>query len=901
MAQSDALRYLGHYGESCALMDEAGRIFLSLGNEVGWARTRTGWLIAAHLLGRAAAALPEAERAEPILIRHQQWLRAAGLDLNRAIVCQALGHYDQALYLYDRALEFYERARQSDDSLRATAEIRAAKARANKAMLLTLRGDFQSALTLHEAAREVFVRHEQTLAVLREDQYIADVYAGRGQTTRALRLYNETFAALRQASLDVETAPVAIQMLECYLSLNRDTEALMFAKEAIARFEACGTPTEAAKARFYCALAQARLGDVPLALTLLDEATRTFAAAGLTSYLAIATLQRARLHLDEADWTATLAETERAHALFAAQGLVVRQAQTELVRARALLGLGRHAAAASLAHSAEAIARAHELLWLLHESHHILAKVAQARGEQAAALAEYRAAISSIEHTQGGLAPELRTYFLADKLQVYQDAIDHCLDLGQPEAAFDYLERAKSRAMVDYLASNLGVRLRARGAAAPALLDEFARLREEHNWFYNRLYGYGLARPADDTPSDPASETLRAAIQERETAMARLLERLALQQAAGLELLPVSPQGDALALPEIDARTVLLEYYFRPDGGAVFVRTHDGLVAVPLATTPTAIRRLLHQWQLNLDATAQALATGASLDGLGRNARGILAALYKALLQPVEPYLNGYDRLIAIPYGPTHAVPFHALHDGRRFLLEAWEVSACPSSSLLRLCRERPRSGTHDALILAHSDGGRLPQVVEEARAIAAILPGECYVEQQATRAVLQQAAPRHGILHLAAHGEARLDNPAFAHVKLADGQLNTVDVFNLPLDGALVTLSACESGRSVVAGGDELIGLSRGFLYAGAATLVQSLWRVEERSTAELMVAFYGALAAGQPKGAALRAAQLALREERGAHPYFWAPFQLIGDHGPLGGAPSSTERAPSGQRESR
>jgi CHAT domain-containing protein len=108
-------------------------------------------------------------------------------------------------------------------------------------------------------------------------------------------------------------------------------------------------------------------------------------------------------------------------------------------------------------------------------------------------------------------------------------------------------------------------------------------------------------------------------------------------------------------------------------------------------------------------------------------------------------------------------------------------------------------------------------------------------------------------------------------------------DVFNLDLRGALVTLSACETGRGVVAAGDELIGLSRGFLYAGVATLVQSLWRVEDASTAHLMERFYQALCAGRPKGAALRAAQLALLARYPDHPYCWAPFQLIGHWGPL------------------
>jgi CHAT domain-containing protein len=292
---------------------------------------------------------------------------------------------------------------------------------------------------------------------------------------------------------------------------------------------------------------------------------------------------------------------------------------------------------------------------------------------------------------------------------------------------------------------------------------------------------------------------------------------------------------------------------------------------------------------LNLATAARAVASGTSLDGLSRNARGILAALHRALLAPVAPYLAGRERVVIVPYGPAHAVPFHALYDetSGAYLIERLEVTGCPSSRLLPLCAARARqsetSAAPGALIVAYSDGGRLPAVVDEARAVAALLPGEQYLEAAATRTALIEAAPRHRVIHLAAHGEARLDNPIFAHLKLADGQLGTTDIFNLDLSGALVTLSACESGRAIVSGGDELIGLSRAFLHAGAATLVQSLWRVEDSATARLMAHFYGALRAGQDKGAALRAAQCALLAESGPHPYFWAPFQLLGDRGPL------------------
>lgn len=328
---------------------------------------------------------------------------------------------------------------------------------------------------------------------------------------------------------------------------------------------------------------------------------------------------------------------------------------------------------------------------------------------------------------------------------------------------------------------------------------------------------------------------------------------------------------------------MLLEYYLHEHGGTLFVLQDGSLSVVPLAVPAAEVRRLLYLYHLNMDAAARDVGQGRSLAGLEHNARGILHRLYAALIEPAGAYLAGCERLVVVPYGPLHAIPFHALHDGTRYLVERLEVSTCPSSTLLRLCDARPPRAGRSALVVAHSGGGALPSVLAEARAVADLLPGELRLEEQATRTAVIEGAPRHGVLHLAAHGHARLDNPAFAHVSLADGQLSTIDIFNLPLDGALVALSACETGRSAVVGGDELVGLSRGFLYAGASTLVQSLWRVEDGSTAHLMERFYRALCQGAPSGTALRQAQLAILADRGAHPFVWAPFQLVGHSGRL------------------
>lgn len=873
MALGDAYKELGRYQESVAAMDAAGDAFLACGEPVGWARTRIGWVQAFHRLGHGAEALVAVERAREILVAHASWFRAATLDLNAGIVCYELGRYEEAIARYDRALTIYE-------SLGEAGERRAAWARMNKAIVLRHLGDFAAALRLYGAARAVHVRYGDAVTARRLEHNVAGLYAAQGKYGQALYHFGAVYAAHEQAGLETGMGQAALDMAECHLHLNRHAEALALAEETVARFERCGTPTEAAKARFLCALALTGMGDITRALDLLNEAAAAFAAAGLTAHLALAALQRATLLLADGNWPVAWAEAGRARERFAERGMVVRRAQADLIAARAAIGLCDHETAAALAHAALAVGRERDVPWLAHECHHILGDVAAARGDQPGALAAYGAAVVSVERLQSSLAVEMRTHFLADKVQAYEKSIAASLRLARPAEAFAYLERMKSRALVDYLAGNLEVRPRVDEGTSGELLGTLTRLREEHHGLYRRLYGYGLAGAEGTHARD--EKTLRAAVREREREIGRVVDRLALARTEGLTT-PAREAGETFAVPTVADGTVVLEYFFREDGGMAFVVSADGLVVVPLAVRSREIVRLLAQWQLNLGATAQMVAEGRAVDALGRNARGILAALYRALVAPVAAHLAGCARLIVVPYGPTHAVPFHALYDGERHLLERVEVACVPSSAVLRLCVERPRTAGSGTLVLAHTDGGRLPGVLDEARAVAALMPGVCHTEAAATRVALMEAAPRYRVLHLAAHGEARPDNPAFAHLALADGHLTTTDVFNLRLHGALVTLSACETGRSVMAGGDELMGLSRGFLYAGAATLVQSLWRVEDSTTAALMTALYRALWAGQSKGAALRNAQRALLATHGVHPYYWAPFQLIGDAGPL------------------
>lgn len=171
-----------------------------------------------------------------------------------------------------------------------------------------------------------------------------------------------------------------------------------------------------------------------------------------------------------------------------------------------------------------------------------------------------------------------------------------------------------------------------------------------------------------------------------------------------------------------------------------------------------------------------------------------------------------------------------------------------------------------------------IERVAAEVAQLAQVLPEpETYCGENATLAAFHQSAPRSRRIHLATHARFREDNPLFSGLQFADGWLLARDLYDLALECDLATLSACDTGVACVEPGDELFGLIRGFLAAGARSVAASLWPADDAATAEAMTRFYALLSEGQSKASALRAAQRATRE-RYPHPYHWAAFVLVG-----------------------
>lgn len=247
-------------------------------------------------------------------------------------------------------------------------------------------------------------------------------------------------------------------------------------------------------------------------------------------------------------------------------------------------------------------------------------------------------------------------------------------------------------------------------------------------------------------------------------------------------------------------------------------------------------------------------------------------------------------RLVIVPHGPLHYLPFQALRDRGSYLIERNPVAMAPSISI---AAQLAASGGRVRPVLVAFGNPEvgpeyaLPGSEAEVKALVGLFPGaKAYLNADASKSRFTLSAADARLLHVAAHAEADRVDPLYSRILLANegGRQNFLEaheVLALNLDGvALVTLSACESGLGRVADGDEVLGFSRVFLAAGSSALIASLWPVADDATELLMSTLYGELAKGVDLQRAMQTAQLTVLKQPGlAHPFFWAPFDVIGN----------------------
>jgi CHAT domain-containing protein len=488
-----------------------------------------------------------------------------------------------------------------------------------------------------------------------------------------------------------------------------------------------------------------------------------------------------------------------------------------------------------------------EIYWMLLFDR---GRIAERDGNLKDAIDFYGRAVEVIERQRATIHTESsKIGFVGDKQALYARLVQALYRAGQQEKAFETVERAKSRALVDLLAAKRDFAVK--GGAKDEIKTALA---------------LNAAAEAEAIIQDASLDKGRS-----RSVQVRIRRELQGRSPELASLIAVTSQPLAELQGYLAPDESLLEYYYRNDELYAFVLTDGGLQALQLDG-----KGLMEDVQ----TFRKELEEAGSDRFLGSSRR-----LYDRLFKPIAARVDRKN-LIVVPHGALHYLPFAALHDGRDFLIDRYGIRIMPSAGAMKYLAAKRADRRGKLLVFGNPDLGDvrhdLAFAEREALAVAGANPGaRVFLRKEATVGAFVRHAGAFSQIHLATHGRFDPASPLKSALLLApeagsNGLLTADLLYTLELAADLVTLSACETGLGGIANGDDLIGLTRGFLYAGSRSIVASLWKVDDLATAQLMARFYRELDhAG--KREALRTAQLETRKTH-RHPYFWASFQLTG-----------------------
>ena len=921
-----------HQGELIAAeaqLRQAQNHWRDAGDATGYSRSLLGLTQILAMQGRYA----EAEEAARAAVTHSlatPAITGGAEDTFTVLMRRAAAHHNLATLLlyqerHSEALAEYEAIRHflttgvqtpvdpenapQDDRQRAELLSKLAHSDLNRGTALTFLDQPLAAEAALQQASTLFAQIGETVNLGRSRANLGRLYLRMGQYATALTNFENAFRDLLGptttiASATAEQLRVADELLLEYAIACLVINLLPEAGQALAHcetiFRSAAQPYELGQTRYSQGLLFLRTQQWKLAQAALTEATTLFAALQNNFWLnrtrlaqaSIAYLQQqfieARHLLD------LLLAPDAEHPQDALHWDLLGQADARLLRLRLALSEGALDVARHQARLLEKLLHGDDPItdgtphWphLQLRLYHMLGKIAYAAGDYATARHYLKTAIDQLEAQRTTLVvEEMRSAFVDDKSELYADLVQTLFTMAPNDAtmvaeAFAVIEQSRSRVLLERLLAALDESPTATPAdseestaadtIAAAERRRVTELREQLHWLYNQLMGESGHRRLGQSISRQLQMT-EAALQQIEWRHSPLLA-----QAQAVDL----PAFQQVLAPDQQA----VVYAMMNGELLAFLVDRTSVQVFRRLTTSDTLERAIAEFRFQMGRVeVDPRYVERHSARLESRLRAALQQLYQLLLAPLAAALSA-ERLLFVPVGQIHRLPLHALWDGQQYLVERAECSYAPSASLV-VFRHDGATGKafHKWAGFAIADPA-IPEARTEIDRIARHFGhATTYIEESANRQNLWQAAAASDILHLATHGLFRPDNPFFSALKMADGWVDVRELYRLPLAARLVVLSACESGVGEIAGGDEVVGLARGFLGAGhepaGRELIASLWNVHDATAADLMDHLYAHLLVGGPvrPATALRAAQRhAITKHQ--HPYYWAPFFVIG-----------------------
>ncbi len=844
------------------------------------ARLRSSWLV---FVGRSDESVPHYLEA----IRRLTGAARDGARLGLATAETRRGAFARARRLCRQVRRDARRRR--DRLLTAAADL-------NEAGALHESGDPAAAVPLYLRARRGFAAAGHALLEANAIQNLANALVLLDRWEEAEPLLEEASARLEKLGLTDRAARCRYNQGALLVAFERLGEADEMLRQVEETFRSSGDALHGSLARLDRGEALLRAGLVPEAVHALSTARRGLARGAPPIEQARATLLLARAELARGDGAgarrllrrptgAALAsvDAERREVLGRAAAIDGRAAAAVAMldaaaeaygstrpagRARSLvaaaacaLETGDVAGARRRGGVAARIATRLRAPALEFGAAAVLFLVEDRARRRAAADRHLETAMHALERVRLGLGPDaLRAALFRGRDAWFARAVRHVLEGPRGEArALALVERRRARALVDLLgASDLVGPRDERVAALRARVAVLERQAEGE-----MASAFLRAPETQRAPAGDPSVLRRLAVAER-----RLEEALRRGPAA-----PFSRAPDLGRLRRsLPDGTLVLALHADDEGSLAFAVDARQVRVVRGLARRSEIAALVEELHYVLGKLT--LGGGFAERHAGRIAAetdALLAQLAERTLAPVADAIRSARRLVIVPHGPWHHVPFAALPFDGRPLVDTVPIVLTPA--LAALVAPLPEAAGRDVVLAAADEAA--PTIAEEARQVAEALTGAALLVGADARSDALRGAPAPRCLHVASHGRYRPDAPALSGVRLADGWLRAADFPHLRLPGSLVVLSGCQTGVSRVDPGDEVHGLVRGVLASGAAELLACLWRIEDRATAKFMARLHALRAGGVSTEEALAQAQ---REAAaaGLSPWYWAGFTL-------------------------
>lgn len=846
----------GKLESALTCLEQAAKLFSATGNVHESAQPRVASLIALAMLSRYNEATAAGRRALRIFEKFGDELAAGKVEKNLSNIASRRGRHRKAeelgLSAYSRFVKLKEKGEQ-------------AMAENSLAITYTEINDFRSAERYFAAALKTARSSEMLVTQAEIEASMGNLALARGRYAESLNFLEISRRKYDELHMPHQTAVAELEIADIYAELNLTAEALDLYASVTEKLRKLKMRTEEARARSNYGKAAIKSKKAAFSRKQFKRAFELYELEKNQTGTANVLLNLAYLEMTIGNHAEAGRLARKAGALFKRTNNARQRLAASWLTAEVLSKGGKYARSVSiLEHTlSDALKLEHKQAALL--ALNSMGKLAVRSGDSTKATKLFKQAIAITEHTRAPLAgEEFRMAFLDGKLEPYENLVKIYLSEKKFRDAFLYVEKGRSRALLESIGNE---------PAATNIQDEFGRraerLREDLNWYYGRA-----ARTSPE-----AAKALSAKIRKSERELSTVLRRVESTRKIEPESRGKSSKG--IDIPNLQAHlgsTQALIEFVNIDGIlSAFVLTDSKFEYFPDLASENEIYLLLEQLRFQFGTLRYGRkALGSFAAQLTQRAKVNLNALHEKLVRPFEKSFQDRD-LVIVPAGVLHYVPFNALYDTAHYLIESRSITHSPAASIWQTLASKEEPKFKQALLIGFADESA-PQVENEVLAIKEIFPtAKCFTGDQATFSNFRDNAAKSDVIHLACHGQFRADNPLYSSLHLADGRITVRDVAQQRLSARHVSLSACETGLSKVFAGEEIIGLARGFLSAGVRSILLSLWTVNDEATMRLMTAFYANLQRGCTISASLRLAQINFIEQ-GEHPYYWAPFILIG-----------------------